>query len=142
MSAQTVSTPLYVLLDGKLRIGPSLSATHSGPDCTAIYCFSDKHHYDLFLDHHNGALTPYPLVKGYLKSQIADADELVQLVVVDAAGPDEAQLDAATMEAVLQAMDRQTSHVPVSHRLTLVEQSGAYHVEKVSGGFVVATVPT
>ena len=140
MNATTVNTPLYVLLDGKLRIGPSLSAPLSGPEYTATYSFSDKQPYDLFCTHYKRALTPYPLVKGYLRSQIAESDDVVPLVVVDATGPDEAHLDAATMESVLEAMEQQASQVSISHRLILDHESRTYRVEKVAGGFEMASV--
>ncbi len=132
MNALSTSTPLYVLLDDKLRIGPSLTASQSGPQYTAIYSFSDKQPYDRFCAHHNRAVTPYPLVKGYLRSQLADSEDVVHLVVVNAPGPDEAHLDAVTMESVLEAMEQHASQVSISYQLTLDPEKGTYRVEQVS----------
>ena len=77
----------------------------------AIYGFSDKQPYDLFCANCELPLTPYPLVKGYLKNQIAESGDAVHLVVVDAAGPQETQLNAATMNSVLEAQEQKANQV-------------------------------
>ena len=132
MNALSTSTPLYVLLDDKLRIGPSLTASQSGPQYTAIYSFSDKQPYDLFCANCDLPLTPYPLVRGYLKNQIADAGEAVHFVVVDAAGPREGKLNATTMGSVLEAQEQKANHVNISFQLMQDPGSQAYRVEKAS----------
>ncbi len=132
MSALLVNTPCYVLLDGKQRLGPKLLARRGGLEYVAIYGFSDKQPYDLFCANCNLPLTPYPLVKGYLKNQIAEPGEAVHLVVVDAAGPQESELNAATINAVLEAQEQKASHVSISFQLMLDPGSQAYRVQKAS----------
>ena len=141
MTAQLVNTPYYVLLDGKQRLGPKLLRPRAGPEGVAIYGFSDKPPYDLFCANSELALTPYPLVKGYLKTQITDSGDAVHLVVVDAAGPNEAQLNAATMKSVLEAQEQKANHVTISFRLMLNQDSQAYRVEKASSGLDVTSRP-
>ncbi|WP_436714654.1 hypothetical protein U8335_16925 [Roseiconus lacunae] len=134
MTAQLVNTPYYVLLDGKHRLCPVLLPTDLKPEGVAIYGFSDKPPYDLFCANCELALTPYPLVKGYLKNQIADSGDAIQLVVVDAAGPHESQLNAATMKSVLEAQEKKSEGVTISFHLMLDRGSQAYRVEKASSG--------
>jgi hypothetical protein len=138
MSVLLVETPNYVLLERTQRIGPELLALDSGQDCIAVYGFSDKQPYDEFCENSELALTPYPLVKGYLRNQLEEAGDTLLLVVVDAAGPDESHLNAATMQSILKAQENHSSQVTVSHRLTRDEQSQAYRVEKNSSSVVSA----
>jgi hypothetical protein len=128
MSVLLVETPNDVLLDGKQRIGPQLLALHSGKICIAIYGFSSKQSYDAFCEKSERALTPYPLVNGYLRNQLEDAGDTLLLVVVDAVGPHESHLKAATMQSVLEARENRSSQVTVSFRLTRDERSQAYRV--------------
>ena len=134
MDALPANTPCYVLLDGKQRLVPKLIAPDSGPRCVAIYGFSDKQPYDLFIANSKLALTPYPLVKGYLKNQIAENSDVIHLVVLDATGLQETPLNAATMDSVLQAQEQNANQVSVSFRLTLDGDAKAYRVEKASSG--------
>ena len=48
MTAVSVRTPHYVLIDGNLRIGPKVVLLHAGIECSPIYGFSDKGPYDEF----------------------------------------------------------------------------------------------
>ena len=130
MNALLVETPNYVLLDHSKRIGPELSAMDSGQKCIAVYGFSDKQPYDAFCENSELALTPYPLVKGYLRNRIDVAGDTILIVVIDAAGPDEPILDASTMQLVLEAHEKESPQVSVSYQLTKDEQSTAYRVEK------------
>ena len=141
MNALLVNTPCYVLLDGKQRLGPKLLALPCGSEYVAIYGFSDKQPYDLFCANSDLPLTPYPLVKGYLRNQIAESLDVVHLVVVDAAGPQEAQLHAATMDSVLEAQQHHANHVAISFRLMLDQELQAYRVEKASPGLEVTSKP-
>ena len=141
MTALFANTPCYVLLDGKQRLGPKTLPPHSSSEGMAIYGFSDKTPYDLFCANCEQALTPYPLVKGYLKNQITDSGDAVHLVVVDAAGPNEAQLNAATMNSVLEAQEQKANRVTISFRLVLDQESQAYRVEKASPGIGEPTRP-
>lgn len=97
------ATPNYVLMDGKRRIGPSVAQSPTGAECSPIYGFSDKDPYDTFSVNSQLSLRPYPLVKGYLRDLTNAPDDGLKLVVIDAAGPQEPCLYAATMEAVLEA---------------------------------------
>ena len=141
MNALLINTPCYVLLDGKQPLGPKLLALHDGRHCVAIYGFSDKQPYDLFCADCELPLRPYPLVKGYLKDQIAQSGDSLQLVVVDAAGPQASELKAATMNSVLEAQEQGSNHVTVSFRLVLDRNSQAYRLESDSAGFGVTSRP-
>lgn len=132
MSAVVVGTPCYVLMDGNHRIGPRVVQLDSEIDCSPIYGFSDKGPYDEFRRNSQLALTPYPLVKVYLQSQINAPSDGLHLVVLDAAGPHESCLHAATMEAVLEAQENRTTHVTVAHQLTFDQGADAYRVEEAS----------
>ena len=132
MSATSEATPYYVLLDGDRRIGPSIVPLDAGIDCSPLYGFADKDSYDKYLLKSEAALTPYPLVKGYLRQRASAPDDGLKLVVVDAAGPREPHLHAATMEAVLEAHENRTSRVTATHRLVFDQQADAYRVEVAS----------
>ena len=131
-NAAVVATPYYVLMAANHRIGPEFVQIDSGVECTLIYGFSDKGPYDKFWQNSPQTLTPYPLVKVYLRDQVEAAGEGLKLVVVDAAGPDEALVHAATMQAVLEAHESKTTHVAVTYRLTFDPGANAYELEEVS----------
>ncbi len=130
MNALQVETPNYVLLDRTQRIGPELLALDSGQDCIAVYGFSDKQPYDAFCEHSELALTPYPLVKGYLRNRLEVAGDTILIIAIDAASPDEPILNASTMQLVLDAQEKQSPQVSVSYRLTKDERSPGYRVEE------------
>ncbi len=128
ISTLVADTPNYVLIDGNLRIGPKVVRLDASTECSAIYGFSDKGPYDKFCAHSQQALKPYPLVKRYLRNQLDAPDDSLKLVVLDAAGPSEAYLDAATIEAVLEAQESHVAHVTAAYRLTFDEAANAYRV--------------
>ena len=132
MSAVAVGTPYYVLMDGKRRIGPKVVQLHLGIECSPIYGFSDKGSYDKFCMHSQLALTPYPLVQFYLRNQTGATGDGLKLVVVDAAGPREPCLHAATMEAVLESQENRTAHVAAAYHLMFDQEASAYRVEEAS----------
>lgn len=134
MNTLAVKTPHYVLLDGKVRIGPKVLSLPGESNCQVIYGFSDKQPYDLFCANCQVALTPYPLVKGYLRSQLAEAGDAVQLVAIDAASPQDALLNAATISCVLAAQEKQEASVSLSFRLTLDEATQTYRVQPAVAG--------
>ena len=125
-----VRTPHYVLMDGSRRLGPQVIPLDLGANCSIIYGFSDKGPYDRFCGNSDMALTPYPLVKGYLRNQVGDSGGDLNLVVLDADGPRERCLHAATMEAVLEAQESLTIHVTAAHRLTFDKDAAAYRVNE------------
>lgn len=130
MNALAVSTPRYVLRHQNTGIGPSLSSTHSGPRYTAIYAFSDKQPYDVFCKNSQQALVPYPLVARYLSNQLAEAGDTIPLLVIDAAGPNEPYLHAATYTAVLEAIEKREALVSTSFSLEFDPSEQAYRVAK------------
>lgn len=134
MSLSTVvaGTPYYVLMDGDRRTGPTVVQFDSGISCSPIYGFSDKGRYDKFCRNSELALKPYPLVKGYLRNQADAPGAGLKLVVVDASGPSEPYLHAATMEAVLEAQEKRTTHVTTAHHLMFDDAAKAYRVEAAS----------
>lgn len=132
MIAVVAGTPNYVLMQGNSRIGPSVVPLLSGIECLPIYGFSDKGPYDKFCANSPLALTPYPLVKGYLQRQTEIRGGGLTLVVVDAAGPGEPLLYAATMEAVLEAQENRAAHVTATHRLRFDQEADAYRVDEES----------
>jgi hypothetical protein len=130
--AVVANTPHYVLMDGNRRIGPKVARLHSGIECAPIYGFSGKGPYDKFLMNSQLVLTPYPLVTVYVRDQAGAPGDALQLVVVDAAGPREPCVYAATMEAVLEAQENRTTHVTAGYQLTFDRQANTYLVEEAS----------
>ena len=135
------ATPKYVLLDKvKQRFGPPVIESPAGWKCHSIYAFSDKAHFDLFCDECEIALTPYPLVQGYLRNQIenprpSEANEdsaqvnTLNLVVLDPSGPSDVSLQAATMGEVLEAQANQMANVTVTNTLGLDPAAGVYRLD-------------
>ena len=76
------------------------------------------------------ALKLYPLVKVYLRDQATAPADGLKLVVIDAAGPCEPYLRAATMEAVLEAQENRTPHVTTTYQLMFDHEANAYRVEE------------
>ncbi len=132
VSAVVADTPYYVLMDGNRPIGPKVLPLHSAMECSPVYGFSDRGPYDKFGRNSELALTPYPLVKGYLQSQLGAPGDGLKLVVVDAAEPRELDLHAATMKAVLEAHENRSTHVTAAYRLTFDQEANAYRVEEAS----------
>lgn len=132
LSRVTASTPNYVLIDGSFRIGPkvALYPLDAGVKCSAIYGFSDKRTYDKFCTNSQQALKPYPLVKGYLRNQIDSPGDNLNLVVIDAAGPSEPYVHAATIVAVLESQVSCAPQVTAAYRLTFDEEANGYRVDE------------
>jgi hypothetical protein len=130
-STETFSTPNYVLLNGKTRISPTVLAMHSGRTCKALYGFSDKAPYDTFRASSETPLTPFPLVKVYLRTLIETGPEELHLVILDAAGPSDATLHAATAESVLECHLNQSTAVHAEYVLTFDRQANGYRVEEI-----------
>ena len=128
--ATAAGTPYYVLMESNRRIGPKVVQLPAGMECAPIYGFSDKGTYDNFCMNGQLGLTPYPLVKRYLLNQVDAPGDGLKLVVVDAAGPCEPYLHAATMEAVLEAQEDRTTHVTAAYRLVFDQEADAYGMEE------------
>jgi hypothetical protein len=129
MNAVIARTPYFVLRDGNQPIGPPVVRPDSGDDCSPIYGFSAAIAYHEFRKHSDRPLTPYPLVKGYLRAQAGGSGAGHKLVVIDAGGPAERRLQAATMEAVLEAQERTITHVAAGFQLILDQETNVYRVE-------------
>lgn len=138
MNTMVIDTPYYVLLNDKQRIGPNVVQ----PECSPIYGFSDKEFYDKFCLHSDLALTPYPLVKGYLREQVDAPGAGAQLVVVDATGPAASYVRAATMRAVLEAHENRSIHMDATYRLKFDQQANAYREEPGETAALVADLRT
>jgi hypothetical protein len=127
-AATFVDTPYYVLMDGKRRLSPEVVPFPSGTECSVVYGFSDKACYDKFCANSQLALVPYPLTRFYLQDQADTPGDRINLVVVDAASPNEPCLRAGTMEAVLQGQEDRTLHVTAAYDLTFDPEAAAYRV--------------
>ena len=128
------TTPSHVLMDGGQRIGPAVTQLGSAPICTVIYGFSSKCAYDAFRSNSPLALTPYPLVKGYLRNQIDETSDGIKLVAIDAMGPLAPTLYAATMESVLDSMEKMLTHVNAAYLLEFDQEVSAYWLATVPEG--------
>ena len=130
MSAMVASTPYNVMMQSNRRVGPNVVQSPAGLECATIYGFSDKGPYDRFCSNSQQALTPDPLVKVYLREQAGIPGDGLKLVVVDAAGPHEPCLYAATMAAVLEAQENHTTYVTAAYRLIFDPEANAYRLEE------------
>ncbi|QDU98944.1 hypothetical protein [Lignipirellula cremea] len=119
------ATPRYVLIDGENRLGPIVASDESGMRFSPLYGFSDRQSFDTFCNASELALKPYPLVMGYLRAQLETGNG-PGLIVVDAAGPRQTHLQAATLEAVLESQEKKLPQVPLSHGLAFDEAARAY----------------
>ena len=125
-----VCTPRYVLLEENRRLGPMVIPSDVVVGCSVIYGFSDKVPYDRFCGNSDLALRPYPLVEGYLRNQVGVSGGDLKLIVLDADGPRERCLYAATMEVVLEAQENRAAGVNTDYRLILDSKADAYRVEE------------
>lgn len=132
VSEPDVGTPHYVLMDGDRRIGPNVLHSDSGCVCSSIYGFSDMRAYGKFWMDNEQGLKPYPLVRGFLQNQNGASGNVLKLVVIDAAGPCEPCIQAATAEAVLEALEKRTTRLTVAYQLIFDQEADAYRVEEAS----------
>ncbi len=127
-----VATPRYALLIDNEKIGPIVLLDDPDARCVAIYGFSDKGPYDRFRENGDLSLRPYPLVEGYLRSQLGNdnghENECLRLVVLDSGSPDERSVHAASMQAVLDSMTNQKPDVLAEYQLSLVHPNGVYRL--------------
>lgn len=130
MNTDFASAPYYVLLDENRRLGAQIVPLHSGRKCSSIYGFANKDRYEAFRANCHLAVTPYPLVKGYLQTQESQAGDDLKLVIVDAAGPNTPHIQAATMEAVLEVQEKRATRIAVGFELVFDAAAKAYRVEE------------
>ena len=118
--------PQYVLLFDKQRIGPTIAENEIATHSVVIYGFSDEHGYGKFIASSGRRLTPFPLVKTYLRDQLSDHQDSLKLIVVDAEDAAQPTVNAVTMQAVLVAFEQLLKHVNATHLLTYTELSKTY----------------
>jgi hypothetical protein len=123
------SVPRFVLLDERRRIGPEALPSASGLEYSICYGFSDKAMYERFRGNSPRPLTPYPLVQTFLRAEAAKPQGSGSLVAIDATGPDDLHLHAATAAAVLAAHEQKTATVVAACDMVRVSGSQAYRVE-------------
>lgn len=138
-----IATPKYVLRDEGQAVCPTVAQASAGLIHKLVFGFSDKPFYDEFSSKSKLLLMPYPLVKGYLKNQLeaaaGDDDSkqanakgtLLNLVVVDAAGPDADVIYATTMDAVLVAFDFRAKQILATHLLRFDPKSSSFQLEDI-----------
>ena len=134
VKAMNVPTPYYVLRNEGQPLSPAVTLSSGGGECKTIFGFSDKVPYDDFLLKSKPGLTPYPLVKRYLQNQIDEAQNdggSLTLVALDAAGPAENVIYAATMAAILSAHENKTEQILATHLLRLDPKSGSFQIEEI-----------
>ncbi|TWU44846.1 hypothetical protein Q31b_00160 [Novipirellula aureliae] len=125
-------TPRYVLKDGLHPASPIVLLAATDAELTVVFGFSDKPEYDTFLNARSQALTPYPLVRGYLQNQIDLDVDLLRLIVLDASDPEQEVLDAATFENVLAAFQTDSDSVSVTHQLIRDAASQGYRIQEIA----------
>ena len=106
--------PLYVLLEANAPIRVQLVPLDAEESQQTLYAFSDKKQYDAFTAATTRDLRPYPLVKGYLRNQMATIGDGVRFVAIDAMAPNLEQLNVASIESVIDAFEKKSVQV-VTH---------------------------
>lgn len=130
--AEFANTPVYVLKSGAQPIYPTVLSDDSGLNCICVYGFSEKLIYDQFVKNASQALTPYPLVKGYLanriaEAKVAEADGVYPtLVILDATDPSQPCLSAAKMTSVLRSQEEKAKQVPIEYELVFDSETTSY----------------
>ena len=126
--AVSVDTPRYVLMEGNTRIGPRMATTGLEGSGSPIYGFSAPAAYERFRANSEQALTPYPLVKFYLRNRMDEPGGNTELVVSDAVGPRDNTVHAVTVAAVLAALEAGTTRMPAECALEFDPQDDAYRI--------------
>ncbi|WP_339746944.1 hypothetical protein [uncultured Rubinisphaera sp.] len=130
ISADAISTPRYILHFERKPLAPVVSKLLSIQDYHVIYGFSDKIHFDKFIANYQMPLTPYPLVKIHLKNVKESVGNGLNLIAINATGPEAVEVLAATNLEVLEAHIHHHDQVPASYRLKFDSETQAYHVEE------------
>lgn len=129
-----VNIPCYVLKSGNQTIYPTINFDDPDTHSVCIYGFSDKPIYDKFIKSADQALTPYPLVKGYLSNQvdeaasIKDGGDCRRLVILDAIDQAQPVLSAATMATVLLAYQEKAKQVRIEFELVFDPETTGYRL--------------
>ncbi len=136
------NTPSYVLKQGNQSISPTILLADPNASCVCVYGFSDKPIYDEYIKGNSAALTPYPLVKGYLSNQIdsADSDGGLRLVILDATDDAQPVLAATTMATVLLAQQQNEKQVSIEFELVFDPESAGYRFSDKIGPATAETI--
>lgn len=124
---------MYILLKDKQPLGPTVVADRDGTKQRVLFGFSDKGPYDVFIANALDGLTPYPLVKGYLKGLLEENKVKDPVIVLDAMSATEPFFHAATAQSVIACMESHASYIPITLRLDLVHDNGEYQVREFDG---------
>lgn len=139
VSESVMATPYYVLMDQNTPFSVRVADSSLDIEYTAILGFSDKSSYDNFCGECSTLLMPYPLVKGYLRRELGTPNtddtgkQSIKLVVLDSPGPHEPTVHAATMQAVLEAQEKDATHLAPTHHLAFQPETSVYRLEKPHG---------
>ncbi len=126
------STPRYLLLNEGQRIRPQVALLPSGLKWSFFYGFSNKDRFDTFISNSPLHLVPHPLVKVHLRNDLEAQGVDLTLVVIDASGPGDSEIVAATIEVVLQAHEDQLSQIIAAYRMTFDQKTETYQVNEAS----------
>ncbi len=121
-------TPHYLMMHDHVVVGPTMA---EGPDQEVhrvVFAFTDKLQYDTFWASAKEKMTPYPLVKSYLRSQLERDPRIQWLMVLDASSEHQDVVSATTFQNVLSSMENKSDSVPLTHRLTLDAARGRYSI--------------
>ncbi len=127
----SVGTPYYVLLEDNQKLKPSVFSLSSGQECRAIYGFSDQVAYQVFIANSQRRLTPYPLVKTYLRSLLDSAAQSKSLVILDAKSEVETPIAAALVQSVFDAHHLKATTMSSEFELTFDPAANSYRVEEI-----------
>lgn len=128
LPGEDADVPRFVLMHERRRVGPQLMTEPAGVEYAAVYGFSTRALYERFRGNSDLALAPYPLVQAYLRAEGEKSNAARSLIVIDAAGPGDARLYAATTGAVLEAQEHQATRVAAAYQLVRGSGSQAYQV--------------
>ena len=126
-----VATPFYLLKHGDRSLGPACIPQGCGKECSASYGFAGKEQFDIFRDNCRLELTPYPLVKVFLRNCIEATNGGLHLIVLNAPGPDAVSLYAATAQAVLEVHENRSLQLMATHCLTFDDKACTYRVTEI-----------
>ena len=134
MKINNTNTPRYILKSGNQPICPTIKLDDPDTQCVCVYGFSDKLIYDKFIKNAGQALTPYPLVAGYLSNRIEEArsatthGDHLNLVILDATDSAQSVLPAATMATVLHAVQEKSKQVSIEYELVYDSETTCYRL--------------
>ena len=121
-------TPNYLMMHDHVVFGPKLTTASAEEGAHVVFAFTDKLQYDAFWATMNEKMTPYPLVKSYLRNRLQEDNSVQWLMVLDARNDHETRYQASTFQEVLISMEKRLDSVPITHCLTLDSESIGYAI--------------